>query len=114
MQAVGAGGHVRRRWSRPHGLAVRRIAGASVVAVDVTEEKLQLAKDLGAEYTVNAANEDPVEVIQALGGADAAIALAAGPEAVRAGLPLLRRRGRLVPSGCPLRTRWPSPSSRPS
>src|SRR5690349_23722409 len=36
------------------------IAGATVVAVDVTDDKLQLAKELGAEFVVNAAQEDPV------------------------------------------------------
>src|SRR5215475_1307345 len=49
-----------------------RIAGATVVAVDVSEEKLQLAKELGAEYVVNASEEDPVAAIQRLGGADQA------------------------------------------
>jgi propanol-preferring alcohol dehydrogenase len=44
-----------------------RIAGASVAAVDLIDSKLGLARDLGAEYTVNASTEDPVEAIQALG-----------------------------------------------
>src|SRR6476619_4164646 len=37
-----------------------RIAGGRVVAVDVLDEKLDLARELGAEFTVNAAEEDPV------------------------------------------------------
>ena len=47
-----------------------------MVAVDLHDEKLELARELGAEFTVNAAKEDPVEAIQRLGGADQAIALA--------------------------------------
>ena len=35
-------------------LQYARIAGATVVAVDVIDDKLQLAKHLGAKYTVNA------------------------------------------------------------
>src|SRR5205085_2965216 len=35
------------------------IAGATVVGVDVQEDKLEAAKLLGATYTVNAAQEDP-------------------------------------------------------
>jgi propanol-preferring alcohol dehydrogenase len=31
-----------------------RIAGAEVVAIDIVDEKLGLAKSLGATYTVNA------------------------------------------------------------
>src|SRR3954467_14401370 len=52
-----------------------RIAGGGVIAVDVLDEKLALAKELGAEFVVNAAEEDPIEAIQRLGGADQAIAL---------------------------------------
>jgi D-arabinose 1-dehydrogenase-like Zn-dependent alcohol dehydrogenase len=58
-----------------------RIAGGRVVAVDLHDEKLELARELGAEFTVNAAKEDPVEAIQRLGGADQAIALAVSPRA---------------------------------
>ena len=47
-----------------------RIAGATVVAVDVHDEKLELAQELGAKYTVNASTEDPADAIQELGGAD--------------------------------------------
>ncbi|HVQ89929.1 MAG TPA: zinc-dependent alcohol dehydrogenase [Mycobacteriales bacterium] len=72
------------------------IAGATVVAVDVGQEKLDLAKQLGAAYTVNAAQEDPAEAIRKLGGADVAIALAVQPEAIRAAFASLRRGGRLV------------------
>ena len=47
-------------------LQYARIAGASVVAVDLVGEKLELARELGAEYTVNAAERDPVAVIKEL------------------------------------------------
>jgi propanol-preferring alcohol dehydrogenase len=57
------------------------IAGASVAAVDLVDCKLDLASDLGAEHTVNALTEDPVEAIQALGGADQVIVLAVSPRA---------------------------------
>ena len=53
------------------------VAGGTVVAVDLFDEKLELARELGATHTVNARTVDPVEAIQALGGADQAIALAA-------------------------------------
>ncbi len=72
------------------------IAGATVVAVDVHDEKLALARDLGASHTVNARVVDPVEAIQQLGGADAAIALAAQPEPFAQAFRSLRRGGRLV------------------
>jgi len=73
-----------------------RIAGGRVVAVDLTEEKLRLARELGAEFTVNAAEQDPVAAIQRLGGADQAIALAVSPRSFEQAYASLRRRGTLV------------------
>ncbi len=72
------------------------IAGGRVVAVDLIDEKLELARELGAEFTVNAKKEDPVEAIQRLGGADQAIALAVSPRAFEQAYGSLRRGGTLV------------------
>ena len=72
------------------------IAGGHVVAVDLVDEKLELARELGAEFTVNAAKEDPVEAIQRLGGANQAIALAVSPRAFEQAYGSLRRGGTLV------------------
>ncbi|MBV9414834.1 MAG: zinc-dependent alcohol dehydrogenase [Solirubrobacterales bacterium] len=72
------------------------IAGGRVIAVDLLDEKLELARELGAEFTVNAAREDPVEVIKGLGGADQAIALAVSPRAFEQAYGTLRRGGKLV------------------
>jgi propanol-preferring alcohol dehydrogenase len=72
------------------------IAGGRVVAVDIHDSKLELARELGAEFTVNAATEDPVAAIQRLGGADQAIALAVSPRAFEQAYGSLRRGGTLV------------------
>jgi propanol-preferring alcohol dehydrogenase len=72
------------------------IAGGRVIAVDLIDDKLELARELGAEFTVNAAREDPVEAIQRLGGADQAIALAVSPRAFEQAYGSLRRHGTLV------------------
>jgi propanol-preferring alcohol dehydrogenase len=72
------------------------IAGGRVVAIDIHDEKLALARELGAEFTVNAADEDPVAAIQALGGADQAIALAVAPKAFEQAYGSLKRGGTLV------------------
>jgi alcohol dehydrogenase, propanol-preferring len=77
-------------------LQYARIAGARVVAVDLHDEKLALAKQLGAEFTVNATREDPVDAIQNLGGADQAVALAVAPAAFQQAYRSLRRGGTLV------------------
>lgn len=72
------------------------IAGGRVVAVDLIDDKLELARELGAEFTVSALREDPAEVIQKLGGADQAIALAVSPLAFEQAYGSLRRGGTLV------------------
>ena len=49
----------------------RMVAADKIIAVDVTDEKLELAKKLGATHVVNSKKEDPVKVIRDLtGGAD--------------------------------------------
>jgi alcohol dehydrogenase, propanol-preferring len=77
------------------------IAGASVVAVDVNPQRLETARELGAEHVVNAANEDPATAIRALGGADAAISTAVTPAAFEQALASLARGGDLVCVGLP-------------
>jgi propanol-preferring alcohol dehydrogenase len=73
-----------------------RIMGGTVVAVDIEEPKLALAHDLGAEHLVNASSVDPVAAIQALGGLDVAVVLAASPAVFEQAFNSLRRGGRLI------------------
>jgi alcohol dehydrogenase, propanol-preferring len=52
-----------------HGLEWARIFGASpIIAVDINDEKLKRATAAGADYTVNARNEDALEAIRRLTG----------------------------------------------
>ncbi|BAL91115.1 putative alcohol dehydrogenase [Actinoplanes missouriensis 431] len=85
---IGGLGHLAQQYAQ--------IFGGETIAVDVTEEKLALARDLGATHTVNAAETDPVAAIQALGGADVAVVLAASPKVLEQAHASLRRGGRLV------------------
>ena len=78
-----------------------RITGASVIAVDINDERLATAKELGAEHVANPLKEDPAAAIQALGGADAAIATAVNPKAFEQALASLARGGTLVVVGLP-------------
>lgn len=90
---VGGLGHLAMQYAK--------IAGAAVVAVDVTEEKTRLALELGADYAINAREQDPVEEIKKLGGADAAIATAAAPRPAEQAYGSLKRGGTLVFVGLP-------------
>src|SRR5918994_130276 len=50
------------------GVQYARIAGAEVVAVDVSEERLKTARDLGADHLLHAGEQDVVKEIQGRGG----------------------------------------------
>lgn len=73
-----------------------RLVGAQVIAVDVTEQKLDLALELGADHAINAAEVDPVDAISELGGADVAIVLAVADSVFRQAFESLNRGGRMV------------------
>jgi len=90
---IGGLGHLAMQYAQ--------IAGATVVAVDIVDHKLDLAKRLGADYTVNALHESPAAFLQGLGGADAAVVLAVSPTACEQAFSSLRRNGRLVLVGLP-------------
>jgi alcohol dehydrogenase, propanol-preferring len=77
------------------------IAGGTVIAVDLFDDKLEEDKRLGATYTVNAREQDVAAAIQELGGADQAIVTAVSPRAFEAAFASLRRGGTLVLVGLP-------------
>lgn len=79
-------------------------SGASpVVAVDLSEAKLALARSLGAVDTVNAADADAVEQVRALtgGGADYVFEMAGSVRALDAAWRMTRRGGTTITAGLP-------------
>ena len=75
---------------------------ARVIALDMAEEKLELAKRCGADLTINIATEDAVAMIKDLTdgyGADVYLEATGHPSAVPQGLNLLRKLGRYVEYG---------------
>jgi alcohol dehydrogenase len=77
--------------------------GARVIAVDVVSEKLDLARKLGAEQTVDARAGDAAQAVQDLssGGAHVSVDALGKPETVNASLRSLRPLGRHVQVGLP-------------
>ena len=88
ISGIGGLGHLALQYAK--------IFGGTVAAIDVTDEKLQLAKELGADFVIDARTEDPAAVLQAHGGADVAIGLAVSDQSFAAAYAGLRRGGRLV------------------
>ncbi len=78
-------------------------APASLIAVDLQEERLQLARDFGATHTLNAADPDFLEQVKQITdghGVDLAFELTSSPLAVELAAKTMRRgRGRYVLAG---------------
>jgi propanol-preferring alcohol dehydrogenase len=88
ISGVGGLGHLALQYAK--------IFGATVAAIDVTDEKLELARELGADLVIDARTADPAEVLQAHGGADVAVGLAVDDKSFETAYRGLRRGGRLV------------------
>lgn len=88
ISGIGGLGHLALQYAK--------IFGGTVAAIDVTDEKLALAKDLGADFVIDARTEDPAAALQAHGGADVAVGLAVDSRSFAAAYGGLRRGGRLV------------------
>jgi propanol-preferring alcohol dehydrogenase len=94
IAGIGGLGHVAVQYARAMGLRV--------AAVDVADEKLQLATSLGAEIVVNAAQTDPVAAIQEMiGGAHAAVVTAVASKAFEQAILMLRPAGTVAYIGLP-------------
>lgn len=72
-----------------------------VIAVDISEDKLELARQSGASLTINAATEKASQVIKKLGGVDIAIVAATAKAAYDDALYSLRPSGTIVVVGLP-------------
>lgn len=78
----------------------RSAGAASIIAVDIVEEKLALARRLGATHTINAADEDPVAAVRALtGGVDVAFEALGRPATFQQAVGMLIDGGRMVAIG---------------
>jgi len=79
-------------------------SGASpVIAVDLSEDKLALARTLGPVQTVNAADPDAVDQVRGLthGGAEVVFEMAGSIHALDAAVRMTRRGGTTVTAGLP-------------
>jgi alcohol dehydrogenase, propanol-preferring len=88
VSGVGGLGHLAVQYAK--------IFGGMVAAIDINDEKLALAKKLGADILIDARAEDPAAALQAHGGADVAIGLAVDDASFATAYAGLRRGGRLV------------------
>jgi len=95
ISGIGGLGHVAIQYAKAMGL--------HVVALDVTEEKLALARSLGAELAINAGAPDAISQVlkQTGGGAHGVLVTAVSPPAFSQALQFVRRKGTVSLVGLP-------------
>jgi propanol-preferring alcohol dehydrogenase len=95
ISGIGGLGHAAVQYAKAMGL--------HVVALDVTDEKLALARALGADVAVNALAPDAVEQVTKAtsGGAHGVLVTAVSPPAFAQAIHMTRRRGTISLVGLP-------------
>ncbi|WP_251978388.1 alcohol dehydrogenase AdhP [Salinicola avicenniae] len=95
ISGIGGLGHVAVQYAKAMGL--------HVVALDVAPEKLELARQLGADVAVNAKDEDAVDQVIAAtgGGAHGVLVTAVSVPAFNQALSFVRRKGTISLNGLP-------------
>ena len=101
ISGIGGLGHLALQYAK--------IFGGTVAAIDITDEKLKLATELGADIVIDARDENPAEVLQQHGGADVAVGLAVDDRSFATAYAGLRRGGRLVLVALPASGTLPIP-----
>jgi len=75
--------------------------GADVTAIDIREEKLSLAKSLGASRTLNASSDKVIKQLRSLGGVHVALVTSAAKTAYDMAFYCVRPTGMLLAVGLP-------------
>lgn len=80
----------------------KKVFGAHVIAVDINDDKLALAKEVGADLIINPTKNDAAKVIQEkVGGAHATVVTAVSKAAFNSAVDCVRAGGRVVAVGLP-------------
>ena len=77
----------------------KAVTGANIIAMDIDDQKLDVAKKNGANISINSKKEDPVKAVMELTdklGADAVLDFVNASSTVETDMKFLRRRARLV------------------
>jgi propanol-preferring alcohol dehydrogenase len=94
ISGIGGLGHLAVQYAKAMGL--------HVAAIDVADDKLNLARRLGADITINARQQDPGEYLKKqTGGMHGVLVTAVSPTAFKQGLAALRKKGTISLNGLP-------------
>ncbi|POF34143.1 alcohol dehydrogenase AdhP [Roseibium marinum] len=93
ISGIGGLGHMAVQYAKAMGL--------HVIAVDIANDKLELARKLGADQVINALECDPVAEVQAGGGAEGVLVTAVAGKSFQQGVGMLARGGTMSLVGLP-------------
>jgi alcohol dehydrogenase, propanol-preferring len=94
ISGIGGLGHLAVQYAKAMGL--------NVLAVDVDDSKLELARELGAALAVNARKADPVAYVKKeVGGAQGVLVTAVSPKAFEQAIGMVGRGGTVSLNGLP-------------
>ncbi|MCF2444091.1 alcohol dehydrogenase AdhP [Dyadobacter sp. CY345] len=94
ISGIGGLGHLAVQYAKAMGM--------HVAAIDISKDKLDLAKKLGADITVNALEEDPGSYLKKeTGGMHGVLVTAVSPIAFKQGISALRKKGTIALNGLP-------------
>lgn len=94
IYGIGGLGHIALQYAKAMGF--------NAIAVDIQDDKLELAKELGADITINGKKVDPAkEINNKVGGAQAAISVAVTKSAFEQAYHSVKRGGSVVLVGLP-------------
>jgi propanol-preferring alcohol dehydrogenase len=94
ISGIGGLGHLAVQYAKAMGL--------HVAAIDISDDKLALAKKLGADITVNAREGEPgIKLKKETGGMHGVLVTAVSPIAFKQGISALRRKGTISLNGLP-------------
>lgn len=94
ISGIGGLGHIAIQYAKAMGL--------HVIAIDIHEPQLELAKQLNADLVINATVEDPItKVQQAIKGAHGVLVTAVSPDSFTLAVKMLRRGGTVSLVGLP-------------
>ncbi len=80
----------------------KAVTSARIICVDLDENKLAIAQEMGADFVVNSGADGPEGTVQKIialcdgKGADSVIDFVNAPQTARTGLSILRKRGQLI------------------
>jgi len=79
-----------------HSVQMASIMGAEVIAVDIDEKKLNLAKKYGANHVINVRQENYAEALKKLGGANIIMDTVGFPASITESIDLIDPGGKMV------------------